>query len=75
MEVADPDTGKTVSAVTSQILHTTDAYVGVKVPYWNLKKNGIPVDGVVLDYSAQGISGKTVRVELWKREWKEIKKQ
>lgn len=75
VEVTDPDTTKTVSNSTSQILHTTDAYVGVKVPYWNPKKDGIKVSGVVLDYGAKGLSGRSVKLELWKREWKEIKKQ
>jgi len=29
----------------------------------------------VLDYNAEGIVGKTVTLELWKREWKEMKKE
>lgn len=56
MEVTDPDTAKTVSNSTSQILHTTDAYVGVKVPYWNLQKDGVKIEGAVLDYGAKGLS-------------------
>lgn len=76
LEITDPDTQKTVSNSTSQVLHTTDAYVGVKAPYWNLKKNGgIKINGVVLDYDAKGLSGKSIKMELWKREWKEVKKQ
>ena len=75
LEITDPDTSKTVSNTTSQILHTTDAYVGVKVPYWNLQKDGVKVDGVVLDYNAKGIANREVKLELWKREWKEVKKQ
>jgi hypothetical protein len=75
MEIADPDTKKTNSHTISQILHTTDAYVGIKAPYWNTKKDGIDVHGVVLDYGAQGLSGKNVKMEIWKREWKEVKKQ
>ena len=53
LEITDPDTQKTVSNTTSQILHTTDAYVGVKVPYWNLQKDGAKVSGVVLDYDGK----------------------
>lgn len=75
MEITDPDTEKTNSNVASQILHTTDAYVGIKSRYWNLRKDGVKVDGVVLDYDAKGLSGKEVKLELWKREWKEVKKQ
>ena len=67
MEITDPDTAKTVSNSTSQILHTTDAYVGIKVPYWNLKKDGVKVNGVVLDYDAKGLSGRQMKLELWKR--------
>lgn len=75
VEITDPDTEKTVSNSTSQILHTTDAYVGIQVPYWNPKKDGVKTNGVVLDYEAKGLSGKQVTLELWKREWKEVKKQ
>jgi hypothetical protein len=75
LEITDPDTSKTVSNTTSQILHTTDAYVGVKVPYWNLQKDGVKVNGVVLDYNAKGLANRDVKVELWRHEWKEVKKQ
>lgn len=44
MEITDPDTEKTNSNVASQILHTTDAYVGVKAPYWNVKKDGVKIN-------------------------------
>lgn len=53
MEIADPDTLKTNANTASQILHTTDAYVGIKAPYWNLKKDGIKANGVMLDYDAK----------------------
>lgn len=75
MDITDPDTQKTNANTASQILHTTDAYVGIKAPYWNLKKDGIMTSGVVLDYDAKGISGRGVKLELWRREWKEVKKQ
>lgn len=55
MEITDPDTDKTVSNSTSQILHTTDAYVGVKTRYWNLRKDGVKVDGVVLGHDVKGV--------------------
>lgn len=88
MDITDPDTQKTNANTASQILHTTDAYVGIKAPYWNVKKSlspnplpkgegedGIKLNGVVLDYDAKGISGRGVKLELWRREWKEVKKQ
>lgn len=75
MEITDPDTEKTTSNVASQILHTTDAYVGLKVPYWSLKKDGVKANGVVLGYDAKGLSGRDVKLELWRHEWKEVKKQ
>ncbi len=43
MEVTDSDTLKTNANVASQILHTTNAYVGIKAPYWNVKKDGVKV--------------------------------
>lgn len=49
--------------------------MGVKAPYWNLQKDGIKIDGVVLDYDAKGLSNHGVKLELWKHEWKEVKKQ
>lgn len=75
MEVTDPDTGKTVNKSVNQILHATDAYVGIMSPYWNSSKDGVKLDGVVLDYAAKGIPKKTVGLELIKREWKNVKKQ
>lgn len=75
VEATDPDTGKTVSNQASQIFHTTDAYLGIRVPYWNIKQDGIKVSGVVLGYDAKAISGRDVELKLIHREWKDIKKQ
>jgi len=44
IEATDPDTGRTVSNQTSQILHSTDGYVGIRVPYWNQKTNGLKIE-------------------------------
>jgi len=71
----DPDTQKTVNHAVSQIVHATDAYVGIMAPYWNSGKNGVKLDGVVLSHSAEVIAGRTVGLELIKREWKNVKKQ
>jgi hypothetical protein len=73
--VGDPDTKKTVSDSVSQVVHTTDAYVGIRVPYWGAKPESIKVDGVVLDYDAKLLSGRNVMIELWKKEYKEVRKQ
>ena len=53
MEVTDPDTQKTVNQSVSQIVHATDAYVGVTAPYWNSGKSGVKMSGVVLDYNSK----------------------
>jgi len=73
--VTDPDTKKTVSKTVSTVLHTTDGYVGLQVPYWISKETPIKVHGVVLDYAAKPMSGKSVTIELIKKEWKNVKKQ
>lgn len=75
LEITDPDTTKTNAHSTSQILHTTDAYVGIKTPYYQQKKDGIKVDGIVLDYDARGLDNRDVTLELWRHELKEVKKQ
>ena len=49
--------------------------MGLKTRYWNLQKDGIKVAGVVLDYGAKGLFSRDVKLELWKHEWKEVKKQ
>lgn len=59
----------------STVLHTTDGYVGLKTPYWIGKDDEIDVRGVVLDYDAKPLSGKSVTIDLIKQEWKDIKKQ
>lgn len=71
----DPDTKKQVSKTTEVILHNTDAYVWVKAPYYSAQKDWIKFDGIVLNYSAQPLSWKKVKIELIKKEWKNVKKQ
>ncbi len=75
LEVTDPDTEKTVNQSVSQIVHATDAYVGVMAPYWNSGKSWIKLDGIVLDLSAKWLKGKSVGLELIRREWKNVKKE
>lgn len=71
----DPDTKKQVSKTSEVILHNTDAYVWVKAPYYSVQKDWIRFDWIVLNYSTQPLSGKKVKVELIKKEWKNVKKQ
>lgn len=73
-DVTDPDTGKTVNATVSKILHHTDANVGIRSPYWVNKSDPIRVEGVVLDHTAKALPGKTAKIEFVRREWKEVKK-
>ncbi|MDD3302064.1 MAG: MG2 domain-containing protein [Candidatus Gracilibacteria bacterium] len=75
IEVEDKDTKKTVNKSVSTILHSTDSYVGLKTPYWNDKKNGISAKFIVLDYDAKPEVSKDIKVQIIKRDWKEVKKQ
>ncbi|MDQ1344256.1 MAG: alpha-2-macroglobulin [Patescibacteria group bacterium] len=74
IETTDPDTGKTVNQTVTKVLHRTDANVGIRSPYWVNKNDPIRIDGVVLDHDAKPLSGKSVKVEFVRREWKEAKK-
>jgi len=75
IEVEDKDTKKTVNKSVSTILHSTDSYVWLKTPYWNDKKNWISAKFIVLDYDAKPEVSKDIKVEIIKRDWKEVKKQ
>ncbi|MBW7954842.1 hypothetical protein H3C61_03440 [Candidatus Gracilibacteria bacterium] len=73
-EVTDPDTKKTVSNTISKVLHTTDAYVGLKSNYYTSKEKGIDFDAITLDYDAKPLPVKNIKVELFKKEYKQVKK-
>ncbi len=73
--MTDPDTKKTVNQNVSQIVHTTDAYVGIKSPYWNSGKSGAKIDGVVVSSSGKPLVSKKVLLQLVKRDWKVVKKE
>lgn len=75
IEVEDKDTKKTVNKTVSTILHSTDWYVWIDNSYWNDKKSWIKTQFVVLDYDAKPVSWKNVKIEIIKREWKQVKKQ
>lgn len=73
-EVEDPNTGKTVSATDSTVVHVTDGYVGLKTPYWTEAKNPIRVTGVTLDINAQPKPKTAVKLEYIRQEWDSVKK-
>ncbi len=74
-EVEDPDTKKVVSNSVTNILHNTDAYLWITLPWWSDKKNWIDFKWVVLDYDAKALDNKNVKVEIYKRDSKSVKKQ
>jgi len=67
--IVDKDTSKVVNKAISTIVHNTDSYVWLKVPYYNTKEEWIEGEFIVLDYDANPISEKEVKVELIKKEW------
>lgn len=73
--MGDPDTKKQVTKTYWVVLHNTDAYVWLKVPYFSTKNDWIKFDWVVLDYNANWLSWKDIKLELIRREWKQVKKQ
>jgi hypothetical protein len=74
IESTDPDTKKTVTQTLTKAVHRTDAYVGIRAPYWVDKNSPMKSEGVVLDWNAKPLSGKTVKTRFVRREWKEVKK-
>lgn len=75
VEVTDTETRKTVKQSTNVIVHATDGYVGIKIPYWNTQKTGVPVEGVVLDREAKELVDKWVWIAVYRRDWKTVKKE
>jgi hypothetical protein len=75
VDVTDPDTQNVVSKTTSSVLHSTDGYVGLDVPYWNTSGKPVIANIVTLDYVAKPLSSKKVSVEWYTRAWKTVKKQ
>lgn len=73
-EVNDPDTWKTVSNSVSKVLHNTDWYVWLKANYYNNKEKWIYIQTVTLDYNAKPLAYKSVGVEVFKKEYKQVKK-
>ena len=74
-EIADPTTKKPVSKTITKVIHATDGYVGLQVPYRNTKDQGIAVNAVVLDRDVQAKINAPVKIQLIKQDRKAIKKQ
>lgn len=73
-DVTDPDTKKTVTNSVTKVVHTTDNYVWLKTNYYNSLKDWIKSDFVVLDYDAKPVSYKTIKIDVVKRDWNNVKK-
>ena len=73
--VADPATGRSVSQTVSQAVHTTDGYVGLKVPYWNPRGSALSADVVALDWNAAPKAGAKATVTLVRHTWEQARKQ
>ncbi len=73
-DVVDPDTKKTVSNSVSKVLHTTDSYVWVKSNYYNSLKDWINADFITLDFDAKQAPFKNIKVELIKKDYKQVRK-
>lgn len=73
--VQDPETSRTVTKTISTLVHTTDAYVGIKVPYRTASQEDVRVQGIVLDRDARPVDDRTVTLELIKVTTQRVKKQ
>lgn len=73
-DVTDPDTLKTVSNSVSKVVHTTDGYVWLKASYYNDKKNWIYFQAVTLDWEARELPNKKLKIEVYKKDYKQVKK-
>lgn len=74
-EVKDPTTLRPVSKTVSKVIHATDWYVGIQLPYRNTTKQWIKLKAVVLDREAQAKWHSEVTVKLIKQNRKAVKKQ
>jgi uncharacterized protein YfaS (alpha-2-macroglobulin family) len=74
-EIYDPTTNMPVSKSVTKVIHATDGYVGIQVPYRNTKDQGILLKAVTLDWDAQAKPNAQVSLRLIKQDWKSLKKQ
>lgn len=74
-QVQDPTTQKPVSTTVSEVVHATDGYVGIQIPYRNSKEQWIVLHAVTLDRNAEPKVNTPVTIKLIKQDRKAIKKQ
>lgn len=73
-EITDPNTQKPVTKSVSKVLHSTDGYVGLKVPYFHTLSSGISLEAITLDHNAKIKANTPLTLEIIKRDWKNVKK-
>jgi len=74
-EVKDPTTQKPVSKTVNKVIHATDWYVGIQLPYRNTNKQWIKLNAVTLDRNAQAKPNSSITIKLVKQDRKAVKKQ
>lgn len=74
-QVQDPTTKRPVSTTVTKVIHATDGYVGLQVPYRNTKEQWIILHAVTLDWDAAIKANTPVTIKFIKQDWKAIKKQ
>ncbi len=73
--VTDPATRRKVSQTVSAVVHATDGYAGLKVPYWTASGSELKGQGVILDWNAAPKPGARAKVSLVRHEWMETRKK
>ncbi|MDD3262384.1 MAG: MG2 domain-containing protein [Candidatus Absconditabacteria bacterium] len=75
VNIVDPQTSNLVNKSSSVVLHQTDGYVGIKLPYRTSLEKGIDFRGVVLDRNANPKKDSKVEIKIIKRDRQAVKKQ
>ena len=73
-EVIDPDTKRTVSKTVSQVVHNTDWYVWLQIPYRNDISKWIDFAWIVLDREANPKKA-DIDIQIIKQERQSVKKE
>jgi uncharacterized protein YfaS (alpha-2-macroglobulin family) len=75
VNIVDPQTSNVVNKSSSTVVHQTDWYVGIKMPYRTSLEKWIDVRWIVLDRNAVPKSNATVEIKVIKRDRQAAKKQ
>lgn len=75
VNIIDPQTSNVVNKSKSTVIHQTDWYVGLKMPYRTSLEKWIDFEWVVLDRNATPKSDSRVEVKITKRDRQAVKKQ